>query len=256
MKDIKILIIMHKPYKVPEDNKLYLPIQSGAAISNLDLHILKDNTGDNISEKNPQYNELCPMYWAWKNLQTEYIGISQYRRLFSDDRRNTKHIEDILTRETIETLLDKYEVIVPHKRNYYFQSIENHYVNSLASQKEAQKKDIIALRRAILEISPEYSAAFEHVMASKSCHMFHMCIMKKSSYDDFCSFMYPVIFRADQLIVGRKDTTRYIGAISEFLLDVWMYKNQIKYYELGLVELEKMPLFKRVIFTIKRNWFK
>ena len=34
MKNAKILVVMHQPYTSPEDKELYLPIQSGAAISN------------------------------------------------------------------------------------------------------------------------------------------------------------------------------------------------------------------------------
>lgn len=247
---------MHKEYEVPEDKSMYYPIQSGSAVSDTNLGILRDDTGDNISDKNIKYNELCPMYWAWKNFDAEYIGISQYRRLFSDNNKNSRFYKDILTRKTVETLLDSYEVIVPRKRNYYIQSIENHYVSSLASHKESQKNDVRALRRAIKEVAPEYSDAFEYVMSSTSCHMFHMCIMKKSAYNDFCEFLFPVIFQADKLIEGRKDQTRYIGAISEFLLDVWLYKNKIIFYELGLVELEKMSLVKKLFFVFKRNFLR
>lgn len=33
-----------------------------------------DNTGDNISLRNPNYCELTGLYWAWKNLKCDYIG--------------------------------------------------------------------------------------------------------------------------------------------------------------------------------------
>ncbi|MGY0336874.1 DUF4422 domain-containing protein [Limosilactobacillus fermentum] len=28
-----------------------------------------NNTGDNISQKNPTYNERTAIYWGWKNLK-------------------------------------------------------------------------------------------------------------------------------------------------------------------------------------------
>lgn len=53
-----------------------------------------DNTGDNISIKNPNYCELTAFYWIWKNQlhrADEYVGVYHYRRCLdiseSDCRR-------------------------------------------------------------------------------------------------------------------------------------------------------------------------
>ena len=36
--------------------------------------MIGDDTGDNISDRNPQYCEMTAQYWAWKNIKdTEYI---------------------------------------------------------------------------------------------------------------------------------------------------------------------------------------
>ena len=65
---VKILVCCHKPGKWLSDD-VYMPIHCGKAISNVDLGIQGDDTGDNISAKNPYYCELTAIYWAWKNLQ-------------------------------------------------------------------------------------------------------------------------------------------------------------------------------------------
>ena len=78
--DIKILVAAHKKYWMPDDS-VFLPIQVGAAL-HLALGYVPDNTGDNISAKNPNYCELTALYWAWKNLDCEYIGLCHYRRYF------------------------------------------------------------------------------------------------------------------------------------------------------------------------------
>ena len=55
--NIKIIVATHKPYWMPADS-IYLPVHVGAEgkIDDkgqpLDLGYVKDNTGDNISNKN------------------------------------------------------------------------------------------------------------------------------------------------------------------------------------------------------------
>ena len=61
----------------------YLPIQLGKTLTDVDLGITTDNTGDNISYKNLSFCELTGVYWAWKNLKnTDVIGLCHYRRYF------------------------------------------------------------------------------------------------------------------------------------------------------------------------------
>jgi hypothetical protein len=80
--NIKILVCTHKKSDFPKDD-IYLPIQVGKSISDIDLDIQGDNTGDNISEKNPYYAELTGQYWGWKNLKdVKYVGLCHYRRYF------------------------------------------------------------------------------------------------------------------------------------------------------------------------------
>ena len=47
----------------------------------------RDNTGNNISFKNPNYGEYSFHYWIWKNylheLKDNWIGFCQYRRFWS-----------------------------------------------------------------------------------------------------------------------------------------------------------------------------
>ena len=84
---VKIVVATHKKYEMPKDG-MYLPLHVGAEgkkDSNgnaLDLGYQKDNTGENISKKNASYCELTGLYWAWKNLKDDYIGLEHYRRHF------------------------------------------------------------------------------------------------------------------------------------------------------------------------------
>lgn len=86
--NIKILIAAHKQYWMPND-PVYLPLHVGAE-GKQDLGYTQDNTGDNISAKNPNFCELTGLYWAWKNLDADYVGLVHYRRYFT-----RKEVHDI-----------------------------------------------------------------------------------------------------------------------------------------------------------------
>lgn len=254
MKDnnIKIMVVTHKKYTMPEDKELYLPIQTGAAILE-DLGIQRDDEGDNISNKNIAYNELCPMYWAWKNLNVDYIGVCHYRRLLSNSKKNGNSYNDILKKDTIEKLIKDYDIILPPKKDYYFSTVKKHYINSISSNKRVHANDMQMLEKAIENIAPEYLSTYRELINSSSMHMLHVCVMKKEKYDEYCSFMFEVMFETEKLLKDRKNKNRYIGALSEFLMDVWIKKNGYDYYELGLVELEYKGFFEKAWRVLKKR---
>lgn len=81
---IQILVAAHKKFPMPTAAG-YLPVLVGAKKNyKADIPYQRDDEGDNISEKNPNYNELTAIYWAWKNLKdVDAVGLVHYRRLFS-----------------------------------------------------------------------------------------------------------------------------------------------------------------------------
>ena len=101
MGNIKILVCTHKPDKVYSSD-VYIPIQVGKSRSQYNLGMLGDDTGDNISDLNPYYCELTAQYWAWKNLQCEYIGVVHYRRYF----------DYCFSEENVDKIFNNYDIIL------------------------------------------------------------------------------------------------------------------------------------------------
>ena len=83
MKDytVKIIVAAHKPYEMPTDS-MYIPVHVGA-FGKENIGYQRDDEGENISGLNPYFCELTGLYWAWKNLDADYIGLIHYRRYFT-----------------------------------------------------------------------------------------------------------------------------------------------------------------------------
>jgi hypothetical protein len=216
--NIKILIATHKRFEAPDD-AVYLPIQVGKA-DKPDLGYIGDDTGDNISYKNPTFCELTALYWAWKNLNADYIGLVHYRRYLSR-RRNR-----ILTGEEARQLCSRYDIIVPKKRHYYIETIRSQYAHAhYAEQLEATKAVIQAT-------CPEYLPAFDRVMRQRSAHLFNMFIMKKNLADEYCKWLFDILFQLENKIDVSGLSSfqmRLFGRIAERLFNVWITKNRYKY---------------------------
>ena len=164
----KIIIATHKKYWMPKD-EMYLPLHVGAegkfdaSGKPLDLGYTKDNTGENISEKNSYFCELTGLYWAWKNLDEDYIGLVHYRRYFSMHRRSS--FENVLTYEELRPYLGRIRLFVPKKRNYFIETLYSHYEHT----HYIEQLDLT--RTIIKEKYPQYISAFDIVVNRKSAYM-------------------------------------------------------------------------------------
>ena len=107
MPSVKIIIATHKKYRMPDD-EMYIPVQVGAEGKD-DLGYTRDNTGDNISNLNSQYCELTGLYWAWKNLDADYVGLAHYRRHFRVKNKTKDPFDCVLTSKEAEELLIFYK---------------------------------------------------------------------------------------------------------------------------------------------------
>lgn len=236
----KIIIATHKKYRMPED-RLYLPLHVGAEGKTdengapLDLGYIKDNTGDNISLKNKNFCELTGLYWAWKNLDADCIGLAHYRRHFTV-RRSRDKWERPLTDQELRKLLEKNDVILPKKRNYFIETNYNQYVHA------HHAIDLETTRQIIAEHCPEYLEAYDRSMKRTTGHRFNMFIMKRDKFDAYCEWLFDILFELE----NRLDISEYsaydarvFGFVSERLLDPWLETNNIKYKEIPYVFMEK-----------------
>lgn len=244
---IAIFVASHKMYRMPK-NPVYIPVWAGAETSKTFNHqFTGDNEGDNISLKNNSYNELSVLYWGWKNVKADIKGLAHYRR-FIGKRKNKNFYSNLLTSSDIESLLDKFDVIVTPKRKFYLMSTYSHYVLSQSEMKEVHRNDLDTLRNVISRLYPDYLPALENVYKSHSAHMLNMFIMKTKEYDKYCEWLFAVLSEMEKTI----NRSRVLGAMGEFLLDVYIITNHLMAKEMPLIELEKTPFIKKVNSRLHR----
>ena len=231
--DIKVIVATHKPYWMPSD-ELYVPVRVGAE-GKENLGFTPDNTGDNISFKNANYCELTGLYWAWKNLDCEYLGLAHYRRHFTV-LRGTSDSRDILTLEQARGLFQNADALLPKKRNYWIESNYSQYAHA------HHAIDLDETRRIIEEKYPDYLEIYDSSMKKTTGHRFNMFIMKKELADAYCAWLFDILFELEKRLDisdYSANDKRVFGFVSERLLDVWLEQNHIKCKDIPYIFLEK-----------------
>ena len=173
-----------------------------------------DDTGDNISLKNPEWNEMTVIYWVFRNYEKlgnpEYIGFEQYRRhfIFGEWRKVTERAlcfpfdevneayEKVLRqdRENVERYLSKYDLIYP---KYHMScSVYEQYRRESPNGHHIEDLDLVV--RIISELFPSYKAYAGKYLGGRMNCFCNMFVMKKELFFEFCNFIFPVLFEFEK----------------------------------------------------------
>lgn len=206
-----------KRMKEPERLRTYeIPLQAGASLTDKIICRIRDNQGENISEKNRQYCELTALYWIWKNSRSGYAGLCHYRRRFeiSDELMNKLPDSDIDVIVTIPVL--------------NFPSIRQQYAADHSG------KDWDILLEAVDNLCPEYKKAVDTVQNGNHYYAYNMFIARKEILDRYCEWLFPILQFCENKIGTKCDNyqNRYIGFLGERLLTVFFEHN--KQYKLAI----------------------
>lgn len=269
MSKIKIIVCCHKN-DIRKSSDVYLPIHVGKAISNTDLGILGDDTGDNISIKNKSYCELTGMYWAWKNLKdVDYIGLCHYRRYFDFNHVGRRffpittikscvfdQINLDLTKEA-ESWLEQGGSIVA-KACHLSTSVYYHYCEGHYSSDFRILGDIIRDT-----LPPKYIQAFmDTQLNSNQFSPFNMFIMRWEQFDRYCQWLFPLLQKVEEKINIANYSTfqkRIYGYMAERLLNVYIAAEKIKTKQYPVLkiseekEIDDMPAMKYLTKTMLQD---
>ena len=221
--DSIMFVVTHKKTFIPSisGNKTLLVGAEKTARSSERIEFdFCDNIGENISKKNNSYCELTGVYWIWKNINCQNVGICHYRRFFTKYKFFNSQA-GFYTDSDIETELSRYDVIIP-KRYYYSKSV-------LESANIAPNAtDFDEMRDAIAALSPDYIQTFEEFLKGGESYLYNMCIMKKNLFDEYCKWLFNILdYIEKRHDMAKEDNyrARLFGFLSERLLYVWVRKN-------------------------------
>ncbi|MBB4199562.1 hypothetical protein CCR94_08580 [Rhodoblastus sphagnicola] len=230
----------HKPGPIFRDD-IFTPIQVGAALSETHLpQCARDDTGDNISAKNPSYCELTALYWMWKNVEADYYGLFQYRR-FLNFRRigaltstfssfNDVSPETIArfgwSRPQIEALLTTCDIVTSPRWDVHPVGLEKlTMTNYDFFAKEHNIRDLDTVIAVIKNKYPEIYPFVLRYLYSERCTFANMFVMRADYFKRYAQWLFDVLFDAEKDIdVSGYDgyQKRVFGFLSERLCGAYV----------------------------------
>ena len=246
--NVQIVVATHKTYPMPED-PVYLPVQAGRALHG-PLPYQADDEGENISAKNAGYCELTCLYWAWKNLDADGLGLCHYRRHFAG-RRTGSRWGRVLTGRQARRLLEQTPIVLPKPRRYYIETNYSQYAHAHGGG------DLDAVRQILDRRDPVWTEAFDRVMARTWGHRWNMLIMRRQILDRYCAWLFGVLGELEERIdpsgcdgSGR----RVFGFVAERLLDVWLEAEKVPYREVPLINMESQHWPRKIAAFLRRKF--
>ena len=214
---------------VEQPGDFEIPIQTGAALSDTALCVVRDNTADHISDRNHTFCELTALYWIWKNDHHAVKGLSHYRRRF------------LTSADQIRDALSTHDIILPPP--YYFRcSLLNEY----ADFHILSDLDLVT---AIAEsVTPGIHSALHKVLDSNRLFPYNMWIAPEHIWNDYCEWLFQILFLTEEKLdlTGRTSyQQRVFGFLSERLFNAYMIHKNLTYAICPVRIPETQTLLKR-----------
>ena len=192
------------------------PIQVGAALTDVRISELTDDTGENISAKNVNYCELTALYWLWQSVlnsasdHAEYSGLFHYRRIL-----------DITERDLLCLKAHDVDVVLPFPTLHEPDILEHH-------SRYISESDWEAMKRALEELAPEYAQVFSQIFSQSYLYNYNLILAKEKVLADYCAWLFPILKRTEELSKPRgwERRDRYIGYLGENLLTLYFLYHQ------------------------------
>ncbi len=182
-----------------------------------------DNTGENISIKNPNYCEMTGYYWVWKNAlnkREDYVGIYHYRRALDLSEYDLKRI-----------IANDVDVVLPYPL-IHLPDIREHHTRYV------REEDWQVMLSALRELYPDYAKAYSEIFHDIYFYNYNLMIAKTDVFAAYCEWVFPILKRVEELSIpkGWERGDRYTAYMSENLLTLYfLFHKDLKIYHTGRI---------------------
>ncbi len=250
---IKIFVTYKDKHKIIETD-IIKPIQTGRAIAAEAFEgMIGDDTGENISEKNPKYSEISAQYWVWKNYDKignpDYVGFMHYRRhfIFNDEHLspniigcvefenfNEDYVRKIsLNDKDIANFVSGNDIIVCSKimlrKIEFLKNKKDLTRNAYTENCHLQSADYDLMLETVVKFFPEYRSVINKLPDLEYNHWYNMFVMKKEIFFEYNNFLFTILSELEKQIdmsLYCNDAIRTLGYLSERLLTIFIEKKR------------------------------
>ena len=247
------------------------PIQAGRARTGVDLGMLADDTGDQISAENARYGEMTAWYWVWKNYlpahpELKYVGFSHYRRFldfadlgkgrtirttYAKFRRVFERVYG--ERQLLEQVRD-FDLVMRGARDEGYPTLREQYLHSHPSNIEDFDRFVTLLR----ERYPEAQAEIDAVLNQGRLAMELQFVMTRELFGEFMDWAFSMCRAFESRWTWGGDSDGDQARAPAFLVErfflVWLAirrrRGALRVKELQLVKLTGRPWWYHLIKPI------
>lgn len=183
--------------------------------------------GANIDFLNPWYCELTGLYYLWKHVDDDIVGLEHYRAAFWSDKENRP-----MNEEEIKENLKNGDIIVS---GYHYPIPWGIKAQRLEQELNSCIKGVLPKLLSTIEKNDKgFADYFRNFLKGQRLYSLNCFIGPKKILDEWADFIFNTLIDFEEIcpIGPRTNTWRREGYITEFMLGAWLeykgYKPVIK----------------------------
>lgn len=208
-----------KIYVVGSTKNKFLPLDNIREKYLVDIK----HEGDNIDFLNPWYCELTALYYMWKHVDDDIVGLEHYRRYFWDNNK-------IISEEKILSELKDYDIIcaslaTPIKLYDEVNILSRGYINQFLKLIEKTDNNFYNYLIQKLQLKRFYA-----------CNCF---IGYKPVINEWCNYLFNILVEFEKKYPLASSSPRREGYFAEYLMGAWFEFNNFKIKHINMVNFNK-----------------